>query len=315
MSSTLRDKLAQVFKADAATTDLSSGGLLLDDQANRWLHQPLKDSVMLSECRTEPMGSHTKDLPKMITPTSVAKPGVEGVAMPVADRSKVTFDEVVLQTNEIIAEARFPWGYLEDSMSQEQLKQIVMTRLGLAFRNNVEQLAINGDTGSTDALLALQDGWLARFTSNVVAAGSVAPTKGTFSTAIREMDEEWINDPEAMRHYIGPHAKLRYQELIADRMTNLGDGYFTGTATVTGAGVPIVGVPLFPNEDGVGSNETTCLTTRPDNMIIGYWKERRIHMATDVPARKDIVLLRTRVGVNIEWNDGATKTTGLLGKN
>ncbi len=95
------EMLKKVFKADASSADLASGGALRDDIAVRYIATPFKESAMLSEVRTEPMRAGTKHLPKVIFATDVAKPGTEGVALPLADRSTLTHSEVVLDVVQV----------------------------------------------------------------------------------------------------------------------------------------------------------------------------------------------------------------------
>lgn len=307
------DMLARVFKADASSTDLASGGALRDDIAVRYIETPFKESAMLSEIRVEPMRSGTKHLPKVIFASDVAKPGTEGVALPLASRSKLTHSEVVLQVVEVKAEVRYSTQYVEDSIASGNFEDVLMRLFRSKFRAGMENLAINGDTGSATPLLALQNGWLARATAVTYAHGTANPDKSLFSEAIRAMESEFIGDLSGLRHYMGTHGKLLYIEEVADRMTGLGDEYFRGQAVVTGMGVPVVGVPLFPQDQGSGSNETSCLTTMPENLIVGFFPDQMtVKMDEDISSGKTLIVARTRMGVQIEETSAVTKSTGIL---
>lgn len=307
------EMLARVFKADASSTDLASGGALRDDIAVRYIQTPFKESNMFSEVRIEPMRAGTKHLPKVIFGSDVAKPGTEGVALPLASRSKLTHSEVVLSVVEVKAEARYSTQYIEDSIQNGSFESVIETLFRANFRSNLEKLAIQGDTGSADPLLALTNGWLARATSVTYAHGTAVPNKTLWSEAVRAMNAEFIRSPERMRHYTGVHARYRYMEEVADRMTGLGDEYFRTTATVTGMGIPIIGVENFPETQGGGSNETSALTTMPENLIVGFYPgDVTVKMDEDISSGVTLMVARVRIGIQIEEGNAVTKSTGIL---
>jgi len=306
------EMLARVFKADADSSDLTAGGALRDDIAARYIETPIKESVMLSEVRAEPMMAKQKHLPKVIF-GRVAKPGAEGVALPLADRSQLTHSEVVVSVVTIKAEVRWTDEYIEDSINSGNFENVIVNFLSRAWARDLEFFAIQGDTTSGTPLLALQDGWIKRASAVTYAHGGAVPNKTLWSEAVRAMDSEFIGDLAGMRHYTGTHVKLRYIEEVADRQTGLGDAYYVANATVTGAGVPIIGVPEFPQNLGGGTDESVALTTRPENLIIAYWPGRtRIEFDRDVSAGNNLVVSRVRVGNQIEETSAVCKSTAIL---
>ena len=64
-------------------------------------------------------------------------------------------------------------------------------------------------------------------------------------------------------------------------------------------GVPVIDVPVFPEDLGGGNNETNVIFTDPRNDLVGMW--RRIKMETDRLVREGVLLIVTSMRFDMKY--------------
>ena len=120
-------------KADMEVSDLiADGGYLQDEQAQTFIVDAIKQSVMLKEITVKPMKSHTAIISKVGLSGAVLHPGTSGQAVPLADRAKPVTDEVTLSTHLFKGEIRLNDETLEDNIENGTFKQTVMDMMAEA---------------------------------------------------------------------------------------------------------------------------------------------------------------------------------------
>lgn len=174
-----------------------------------------------------------------------------------------------------------------------------MTLIAERAALDLEEWSLLGDTGSGDAYLALQDGWIKAITSNVVDAANAPISRALLTEGMKLMPSQYRRNRASLRHFVDQEHEIDYRETIAQRETSLGDAQLQSTAPVYGAGAPVEGVALMPNAKG--------LLIDPMNLIFGI--QRQIHIETDkdISARVYIIVLTLRAALKVEEELAAVK--------
>lgn len=308
-------------KADIAVSDLQNdGGYLNPEQANAFIRKLLIQPTLLSQVRRVVMSAPQRKINKIQFASRILRPAVSATALSAGDRSKPTTEQIELNTKEVIAEIRLPYDVIEDNIERGNvgaatdtggspmsggLRDTIMTLIAERVALDLEELAILGDTGSGDAFLALQDGYLKGVTSAVVDAGNAGISRRLLTDAMKLMPPQYRRNRGAMRHFVSTEQEIEYRDTLAARETSMGDAQLQSTAPVYGAGAPVEGVGLMPSANG--------LLTNPMNLIFGV--QRDIMFETDkiITDRVYVIVVTARVALQIEEELACVKTINFAG--
>jgi len=300
-------------KADWAIGDLTANsGLLNPEQANAFIRKLLIQPTLLAQARRVVMNAPTRKINKIQFASRILKAGyTAGLSRTLDDtanreRSKVTTEQIELNTKEVIAEVRLPYEVIEDNLERGNIGLsrdgggassggIVSTIMDLIAERaalDLEELAILGDTGNADPYLALVDGYLTRFTSNIVDAGGANISRTIMKNGSKTMPTQYRRNRSQMAHYLSTEQEIEYRDTLANRETSFGDGQHQSVSTVWAAGTPVEGVGLMPGATG--------LLTHPLNLIFGIQRQIHIESDKDIQAREYIIVLTARVDMQVE---------------
>lgn len=300
-------------KADWAIGDITANsGLLNPEQANAFIRKLLIQPTLLAQARRVVMNSPTRKINKIQFASRILKAGyTAGLSRTLDDtanreRSKPTTEQIVMNTKEVIAEVRLPYEVIEDQLERGNIGLsrdgggassggIVSTIMDLIAERaalDLEELAILGDTGSADPFLALTDGYLNRFTSNIVDAGGATISRTIMKNGSKTMPTQYRRNRSQMRHYLSTEQEIEYRDTLANRETSFGDGMHQSVSTVWAAGTPVEGVGLMPADQG--------LMTHPLNLIFGIQRQIHIESVKDIQAREYVIVLTARIDFQVE---------------
>lgn len=302
----------RALKADAVLADISAAGELSPGQAKTFIRTAIEKPAMMRGSRVVVMKAPTEEHPKIEFGSRVLRAASENVALATGQRSKPTMGNVTLESSEVIAEVRIPYAVLEDQIERERMMATILAILGDRVSLDLEELAIQGDTTSSDPYLALLDGWLALSTSNVYAHGGTYPDGDLFLNLNLSMPKRFRRSRRDMRHFVSQNAELIFRDLVSDRQTGVGDRYFLEDVPVPGLGSPLVGVDMMPDEQGAGSDESTALYTHPKNLMTGFWRRVMIETDKDIGTRQHRIVVTARVAFEIQEELAVVKGTGVL---
>lgn len=284
MSDVIIDNRDLIEKADLALSDLLSGGELVPAQAKKFIRLLINESVVMPMATVKPMGSKKQLLEKIRFNSRVLRAGQEATALPEADRSKVDLSKVEMDAKLFKAEVHLNNEVLEDNIEQGNLRQTVMELMGEAIARDMDEVLVQGDTTSADTFLAQFDGMLVAATSNVVASGGISLQKSILKAMIKAMPTEFIRNKRRLRYLTSIDAEVDYRDTLAERATTVGDKFLMEDAPVMYSGIPIMDVPLFPENLGVGTDETNAVLVDPKNVAVGIWRRIRIETDKDISA-------------------------------
>lgn len=309
----MADNLKFIEKADLSITNLTNeGGLLYPEQAKEFIDIAIVESVLLSMVTVKPMAGPTFELSKMGFTGRVLRGATESTALAVGDRSKPELGKVLLSTVEFIGEARIPYGAVEDNVAQGTFVPYAQQLLAQAVARDMEDIAVNGDTASADPTYAKLNGVLKQAVSFVVNAGTVKLTKSVFDSMVKTMPSQYFRGAKNMALLTSKNAAIDYTSSLANRQTPLGDTSLIKAAAGEYMGLPVVPIPLFPENLGGGTNCTDVLLCDPKNITVGVQREIRIETDKDISAREYIIVATLRFDVKFAHEPAVVKATNVL---
>lgn len=318
MSNELLEKVISTSSIGADAT--GGGGLLTPQQAGTFIDYMWDSTVLGSQVRKIRMRANEVELDRIAIGERLVRLATEAVDDGV--NPAVAFTKVSLGTVKLRLDWELSSESLEDGLEGNALEDHIARLMAAQAANDLEDLAINGDTiGHTnDALLKSFDGWRKRLFyggSVLDASGIRLPDgsgagelhRGTFNAALRAMPRKYMDRRGGLKFFTatGLLQDYMYREQLMDQggfperggNTEGGDnnpGSTAGWSPTSPYGVRAVEVPLFPEYDD-GSD---LWLVDPQNLIWGV--KREIQVFREFKPKKDTIeyTLYTRVGAQVE---------------
>lgn len=305
--------LTPLQKADIAVADLTAnnGGLLLPAPAKQFIQDMIVRSTLMPLATVKPMTAQNDVIPRIGFGEQVLHPSQEATALPAADRSKPTFSGTPISTKEFKGEVRIPDAVLEDNIERDGLKSTVMQLMSKAVARDLENLAVNGDTASSNDLLRQFNGALKLAQSHVVDAGSAMLNRSVLKDMIKSLPQVYKDDRRSMTFLTSTNATLDLADNLGNRQTPGGDNLVFDGDMVKYQGIPVRDVAMMPDNLGIGANTTNVLLLNPKNLTIGIWRDIRIETARDISSGVTIIVVTIRIGVQYALEDAIVKATNV----
>jgi len=310
-----------------STSDLASGGLLLEAQS-AYLFALIKDEpTVISECRMVPLASINQRIDRITFASRIFHTATEGSALASGSRSKPTTSKIQMSAKTFKAEIRINYETLLQNVMR--LASRGMAIRGSAFENLVlslaaeqaaldcEEFAMLSDTDSSDGDLDEFDGWLETASdNNVYAHSSASVNKTAFKQTYLALPKQYRKSKKVRLKWIVPtDIELEWMDEMADRVTTFGDGLLAekeGTPAMRAYRVPIITSGTMPVNLGTGTNEGQILLTDPRNMILGMWEQIYMDADKDVTTSEAIFVLRIALDAKFEQPEGAAIGEGIV---
>lgn len=290
------------------TSDLAAGGLLNTSQADRFIDLSLDQSVMLKDARTVRMRSAVMELDKIATSGRVSQLKSEGVAP--ESLSEPAFSKVTLTAVDIITPFEITMEALEDSIERGDMEETVIRVMARQTATDLEELAVQGDTDSSDDFIKGTDGWrVLGEDGNVVDFAGATLDKAGLSAMYKALPDRYKRNHGDLRYYFAPAAVQDWHDTFADRGTAAGDEAMVSGVAPPYMGVPVISVPNIPtDEEGImgyesGPNLTYGFLTPRENLVFGIHRDVRIDKDKDILRGVNIYTITTRVAVELEETD------------
>lgn len=307
----MEDNKTILEKADMALSDLTTGGLLVPAQAQKFIRILIEEAKLMKMATVTPMKSHTQEINKIKFGQRVLRAGAEAVALPEADRSKPNTSKVTLVAKLFKGQVNMSYELLEDNIEQETLKQTIMQLMGEAIARDLDEVLVRGDTASTDPFLAQFDGVLKAATTNIVNATTTPLTKSILRDMLKAMPSQYLRNKSSLKYLTSVDAEIDYRDSLSNRMTNTGDKALDGASPCGYSGIPVLDIPLFPENLGSGTNETNVLLTDPKNIDVGIWRQIQVETDKDIQAGKVIIVVTLRADMKYIEEPAVVKTIGV----
>jgi len=295
-------------KADLALADLTAGGGLLQPaQAQKFIRILIQESVVLKMSTVVPMRSPKQLIEKIRFGGRILRAGTESAALAVGDRVKPDLGSVELDAQLFKAEVRLNNEVLEDSIERGALRQTIMQLMGESISRDMDEVIVQGDTASGDAFLAKLDGILKQATSNLVDAAGATTNKSIFRDMLKAMPSEFLRNRKQLRYMTSVDSEIDYRDSLAERATVVGDKFLEQDAPVAYSGIPVVDVPLFPENLGGLNDSTNIVLTDPKNVNVGIWRNIRLETDKDISEGVLIIVATMRFDVKFAEETAVVK--------
>jgi HK97 family phage major capsid protein len=308
MEELIYDNRTILAKADMALADLTTdGGVLQPAQAKKFLRILIKESVLLKLATVVPMKAPKQLIESIRFQGRILRAGAESTPLTELERARPHTGRHELDAKLFKAEVRLSNELLEDSIERGALRQTIMQMMGEQISTDMDEIAVRGDTASTDPTLAQLDGVLKQATTHVIDGGGATTNRRLLRDMMKAMPSQFLRRRKSMRFLTSVNSEIDYRDLLGDRETAAGDKYVEEDVPTMYSGVPVRDVPNFPENLGVNANTTNILLTDPKNIHVGIWRKIRIETDKDVSAGELIIVATLRFDVKYEVEDAVVK--------
>jgi len=296
-----------VDRAGVSTT--SDGGILLPEQSRQFIEYIFEQQVLARDGRRVTMRANTAELEKLHVGERVIRAAAQ--ANDTFNNANVAFTKVEITTKKIRLDWEVSTEALEDNIEGAGLEDHLVRTMTRAFANDIEDLAINGDTaatGSASAFLNILDGFYKKEYSGGNDGGAYASGSAwsvqDLQDIVLAMPRKYRASRASMKFYAGSEALAKLLNNLAQtgnlNSERIVERIVDGTVPQTlGApiqyrvlGLPILEVPLFPDD--------YMSLTFPENRIWGFQRDVTVHR--EFKPKKDTVeyTVFVRFGAQLE---------------
>lgn len=305
-----QSNLSILRKADLALADLvADGGILTEAQAKQFIRHMIDKAVLMPFLRVVGMKSHTQLVEGLFFNQRILRPGTSGQALPLAQRSKPQTTKTTLTSVLVKAQVDLDDEVLEDNIEQGTLKSTVMQTMAERIALDTDELTVNGDTASADPFLALYDGMLKQTVSHIVDAGSTPLTDTILRSLLKAIPSAALRDKLQTMFFTSIDAEIDYRHALSQRGDALGVSVHGSSQPVNYSGVKVIPIPVFPEDQGVGNDETSVILCDPKNWAHGIWRQMKLETQRDVPAGVLQIVATLRLTGNWILEDYTAKAT------
>lgn len=291
-------------KANEVTTSVvgnASGGLLNAEQANRFIDFVVDQSNLMQNSRVVRMRTPTMDIDKVSVGTRLMRKASE--ATDDGANAAVTFSKVSLSSVKLRLDWELSTESLEDNIEGASLEDHLAQIMARQTANDMDDLLINGNTSSNNALLKALDGFvkLALAGATVVDEGGNNVSRATYDRVLRNMPTKYLQRRNELRFFSGagvvqdtsfslqnpnsataatagapaPGSTFGEQAFMNGAIRANGGPGATGLAPY---GIPLVEIPLLPETvsgdySSAAGNHGYVELTFPNNKVIGIHRD------------------------------------------
>jgi hypothetical protein len=293
------------------------GGILLPEQARRFIDYVWDATVLAKDGRRVTMRANTMELEKVNVGERVIRAAAQ--ADPTFSNAGATFSKVELTTKKIRLDWEVSTESLEDNLEGGALEDHLVRLMTTAFANDIEDLAINGD-GTTVPFLSIMDGFVNKVqTSGDSHESFVTVANNNWTTPVLQdiilaMPRKYRAIKNNLKFYAGTDAfqgivknNGTLADAIAEAFTpRLGgteanrQAYYDGGAQTFGGarttrvlGVEVQEVPYYP----AGYVDLTF----PQNRVWGF--QRDITVNRFYQPKKDTIEYTVFVRFGLQWEE------------
>jgi hypothetical protein len=294
------------------------GGILLPEQARRFIDYVWDATVLAQDGRKVTMRANTIELEKVNVGERVIRAAAQGSND--YTNAGATFTKVELTTKKIRLDWEVSTEALEDNIEGGALEDHIVRLMTNAFANDIEDLAINGD-GATGNFLSIMNGFVNRTKTagsgaheSIVTVTSNQWTTDVMQNIILAMPRKYRALKSNLKFYAGTDAFqgiVKHNGTLADAVAeafayrpsgtpsnrqNYLDGQgqtFGGARTTRVLGIDVQEVPYYP----AGYVDLTF----PQNRVWGF--QRDITVNREYKPKKDTIEYTVFVRFGVQWEE------------
>lgn len=305
----------------------TSDGFLTKDQADNFIDFAWDATVLAKESDRRTMSAPEQTWNTVAVGARIVRGAVE--AVDTGQNAAPSFTRLTLRTHKLRLDWEISSESLEDNIEGRDLDTHLARLFAGQFGQDLEDLAINGDTTSSDPLLKVADGWHKQALAGRVVDASGAGLSGEtqlgrahFNAALKALPRKFQARKADMRFYASPQLANDYLYSLSEYPANPADMVMSalrsssvtegsaGGAVAAPFGVPLIEVPMFDagfNEANAGTDvsplETTSYLelTAPKNRVWGI--QRDIQLFREFVTKKDTIEYTMYVRAAWAWQN------------
>jgi hypothetical protein len=266
----------KLFKADSDVSD----GLLNPAQSLQFILETVDTSEFLKKIGLVKMTRDKQEINTLGLDSRLLRAGEVGTAPDATDFS-TGLKKRQLTAIETVLAVDVPFTFIEENIEEENIEATLTKVLTTQFGNDLVDLIINGDEGSQDPFLSINNGYAQ------IALTDSKTHKDTFTSDDKIMDvldsllsklpDKWKIDVSKLAFFLSPSNNQTYKKEVGARFTIGGDQALLSAVTSNYQGIEIAPIPTFPNG--------LIMLTNPINLKIG-WHKRYLRLGRFINERK-----------------------------
>lgn len=314
------DLLQKVVQTSTIGVPDGTGGLTYE-QADRFIDYMWDATVLGSLVTTRRMRAVVEEIDVIAVGSRLVRGATE--AVDTGENVVPTFSKLSITTKKFRLDWELSSESLEDNIEGDDLEDHLARLMATQLGNDLEDIAINGDTASPEPGIDVIDGWskLADAGGHIVSHDDVL-NRTAFNSALKAMPRKYMARRAGLKFFSGSNAIQDYifslqqiesgfvnpESLAASGVnqavrTEGPAGFITGNAF----GLSVQEVPLFDEakehtDDPVANpgDYSDVWLTFPENLIWGI--KREVTVYRDFKSKKDTIeyTVYVRQGVQVE---------------
>lgn len=286
----------------------STGGQLSAETADAFLDFVIEQQTTLRRVVLVRMNAPQGHTDELRVSTRALRKATEGVAEPVAN--SVTTARRTLTTVEKILAEDITMTLLEDAIERAGTEGHIARIIAIAFGNDCNDLAWNGDEGSSDPFISINDGYLVLLQSSQDSAitdedlSSSPPTtnRGVLQRLLQAMPDKFLGRTDHA-YWNSVNFGQKYADEVATRETQLGDRVLVeGFPALRHFGIPLI------SETHIFSASQRIILTPWTNLFWGVQRVMRID--SEFKPRKRLVEYTLTTRSDFEYATGEPVVNG-----
>lgn len=310
---------------DTSKLGSAGGGVLAPEQANRFIDYMWNETTLtqghVREMRFN--GANEREIERVHLGRRIARGAAEGVDTGL--NADPTFSKITVTTTKFRLDWELTTEALEDGIEGDDLDDHIANLMATQFGNDLEDVAINGDTASSDPLLKQFDGYRKLAKTNGTWLEATNPSGGltldVFNQALKNLGRQWLQRKQDLRFYTSAGLVQDFLHKMKDRETPIGDEliYDRAGRQINGAGgavnlrpygIPVVEVPLMSEGYADGGDDPDANPdpsygyvelTRPDNRI--WATKREVTVYREFKPKKDSIEYTVYTRFGVQWDN------------
>ena len=298
-------RLDGAFKS--ITVESLGDSVLAPEKFNQFIRAMQARTVILPEARFIEMTSHVTEIDRVGFTGRVLTVGNTEDGQKVLQENE--FVKPVFHTNKLVAKEMQAVTAIRDRALRRNIERggfenTLVDLFGEAAGRDLEEWAIFADTGASDALLSLTDGWIKKSANKVYpnADGDEFP-ENVLKELLDALPKEFLVNRAEWRFYVPYEIEDGYRDLLKKRGTALGDRAQTEGGGLMYKGIPVVYCPML--ERASEATGRVAMLQHPDNMAWGIFHEVTIEREREAKARRTDFVLTIEADAHYEDENGS----------
>ena len=270
---------------EKATVLSSTGGQLAPEDAEEFIDSVVDMSAFLGKISVKPMSAATGYIDVFAIATRQFRAAVEATLASTAQavNFSATIPRRTLTPVEVILAPDISYTFLKENVEREGAESHIMQQVAYAFKNDMVDLCVNGDTGSGVTFLTINTGWiyLAENDSTVNDADCAGlDPSDALDKILDALPEQYDGMPD-LAFCCSRKFRRKYRRELAARQSQLGDNAQTSSGDIDFEGLPLEVVYSWPTASiwltplknahiGVSKDMTVEKMLQPRKQIIEY---------------------------------------------